>query len=417
MTALFFLILTSAEIALAHGDGSEEFLPAVRLCIRMEEVTRMACLEQVCVPDKECAEGLVSTVTTLRGPEDGMEILKALTEDARYSIGTTGHDLAHIVGRETAKHTGTGGEVFLRCPNDFLYGCQHGFFEEILKKELSGAKTAEKICESAPGWTQKQIFFCYHGAGHGIVMANAYDLKRSVKACAAIKMDLGQHGCSQGLFMELVAAELRGEGKEGIFSKRSLLAPCDIEDRFAWGCAINLAPYLLTRTESFEEATELCLSLHKTLRGACIEHFGQLAADPLWQPRMLEHAGLQGSGLFIDQAALLCAGMPKGYERSCQSGAVEHLINYKRADDAVAFCNKVDLASQAYCFQTVGFVLGDEAAPPIERERLCASAPEAWENLCLTSKSSVKMPWEVPTKNSWADKLRRKIFSFLRNLF
>ena len=244
MLQLFWGIIVTA--ALAHGVASEALMPDVKNCLQYKGTERTTCAEKICVPNRTCAEDLSIAATAVGGPEKGIEVLSELAKDNRYAINTTGHDIAHMVGRETAKHFGSGGIVFMRCPQDFFYGCQHGFFEEVLKKELSGSKTAEKICESAPDWTEKQKFFCYHGAGHGIVMANAYDLKRSLKACDEIASELGKHGCSQGLFMELINAELRGEGKARIFSERNLLTPCDTLGKYQWGCYGNKAPDLLT---------------------------------------------------------------------------------------------------------------------------------------------------------------------------
>ena len=417
MEQLFWGIIVTA--ALAHGGASEAMLPEVKHCLERNGTMRMECLERVCIPNRECAEGISVAATSASGPERGIEILSALAKDNRYGINTTGHDIAHMVGRETARDFGSGGSVFMRCPQDFLYGCQHGFFEEVLKKELSGAKTAERICDSVPLWTEKQKFFCYHGAGHGIVMANAYDMKRSLEACDEIQSELGKHGCSQGLFMELVNAELRGEGKAGIFSVRNLLSPCDMLGKYQWGCYGNMAPYLLTREGNLRDAVQVCMDAEKPMRGTCIEHFGQMTTDPHWQKIILDRESVPaGTGSFIEVGERLCEHVPESERQHCFRGAIEHLMNYDRTKEAIAYCRRLLAEMQAYCFQEIGFVLEDNGLQTFRKRQICSEVPTAWRSLCMQSERSDGLPWKeelVPTR--WWNTMLRHTRAFLRMVF
>ncbi|HLD71259.1 MAG TPA: hypothetical protein VI873_01425 [Candidatus Peribacteraceae bacterium] len=417
MEQLFWGIIVLT--AVAHGGASEEMLPDVKRCLGIDGIEQMECLEQICVPNRECAEGISVAATSAGGPEKGIEILSELAKDNRYGINTTGHDIAHMVGRETAKHFGSGGTVFMRCPQDFLFGCQHGFFEAVLMKELSGSKTAEAICESAPTWTEKQKFFCYHGAGHGIVMANAYDFKRSLTACDGIASELGKHGCAQGLFMELINAELRGEGKAGIFSKRNLLAPCDTLGKYQWACYGNMAPYLLTREGNFRDAVEVCMNAERPMRGTCIAHFGQMTTDPHWQKIILNREEVPaGSGSFIEVGERLCDHVPESERRHCVGGAIEHLMNYERIPEAIAYCRHLSAETVAYCFQEIGFVLDDNGLATFRKRQTCSQVPAAWRTLCMNAKRQDGLPWKeelVPVH--WWNSLFRQTKALLRVVF
>ncbi len=137
------------------------------------------------------------------------------------------HQMAHVVGRDTAKDYGSNFKAFDLCPTTFNYGCSHGFFEYVLARTPDARKAATTICESLNPKTNLLIagFTCYHGVGHGIMMAQGYDVQKSLKECNTMPAAKDKDGCWQGVFMENVNAGMQGRALPGYFKKSDPLLP------------------------------------------------------------------------------------------------------------------------------------------------------------------------------------------------
>ena len=130
-----------------------------------------------CQPvDFDCASKYLTRVVDENGPDVALRTIATLQRDGEIAQQVDDHQLAHAVGRETAKRFGVNGAAFQRCPNIFNYGCVHGFFEYALGQTATPRAAAVSICGS---WRQAlgacDRFSCYHGVGHGVLMA-FYDL-------------------------------------------------------------------------------------------------------------------------------------------------------------------------------------------------------------------------------------------------
>ena len=145
-----------------------------------EERSEIQCLAGVCEDEAGylCAQYIVDRVTALKGPEYGMRILQDISMGTEFIITGETHQLAHVVGRSAAKNHGGTGDVFNRCPLDFDYGCVHGFFESAVMQFDSPSLALADICNSYSE-TSYDESACYHGGGHGIMMNESYDLKKS----------------------------------------------------------------------------------------------------------------------------------------------------------------------------------------------------------------------------------------------
>ena len=105
-------------------------------------------------------------------------------------------------------------QAFYLCSTGFNYGCQHGFFEYVLARSESPKAAAGLVCESTDeSRGEKFKFYCYHGVGRGIMMAQAYDLQAALDVCDTLPSVMSQDGCWQGVFMENVNAGMDGVGE------------------------------------------------------------------------------------------------------------------------------------------------------------------------------------------------------------
>ena len=150
----------------------------------------------------DCLAKYLREITKERGLKMASNVLRELknhTTEDRYF-----HQLGHEIGKQAAETYGFNSQLFFECPiSEFNAGCQHGFFTYALNKGSTIKETVESICEQAPAkQTQETYANCYHGAGHGIMMANDYDLDKAVNDCNQLANPTAQIRCLDGAFME-----------------------------------------------------------------------------------------------------------------------------------------------------------------------------------------------------------------------
>ena len=237
------------------------------------------------------------------------------------------HQLAHQIGRETARRFGISRASFERCTSSFNYGCAHGFFEYALGRSSSPQTAAREICESDADADSVSRFSCYHGVGHGVLMAKAYDLFAALRICDSLSDAVAQDGCWQGTFMENVNAALRNEARPGIFRREDPFSPCSrVAERYVHECYINHAGWLVHLTgNNLAKAAGLCLRLTSQVGSICAQSLGLMVTNPSWQATLAP--SLHGRGL-EESAWILCGRFPRALRRDCVIGGLDNLANF-----------------------------------------------------------------------------------------
>ena len=319
------------------------------------------------------------------GPGPVFQVVMELIESGDIDADTDTHDLAHVVGRQTALVFGLNGEGFLKCPTEFNYGCQHGFFEQALAESASATKAASSICDDLfDSHPSKTAFYCYHGVGHGVMMASAYDLGVALDVCDSLGGSTASEGCWQGVFMENVNAVMRGESREGVFSDTEPLAPCNrVEERHKWQCYINHAGRLITPFDfSMADASEACLDASAGYIRACMESLGLMVSNPSWQRTLVGPGG--GSGQ-VAVTLELCAQFPGDHRRNCIVGAVDNIMNFEGVvlDRAPRLCGASDEPYREACYRHIGIAIEVQISDLARRLALCRLVDDAYEETCL----------------------------------
>jgi len=334
--------------------------------------------------DADCARAYLGDVTVVYGPRASLALLARLKRDERVAPTVDEHNLAHIVGRRAAERFGVNLRAFELCPITFNYGCPHGYFEEVLGRTGTPREAAALICESltaSPVGTAR--FSCYHGVGHGVLMAEAYDLEGSLTTCNSLRDQTAQEGCWQGVFMENVNGALRGEARQGVFTAENPLAPCDgVEDRYRHQCFINHAGWLLhVSGGDLEEASRACLAAPREYVSVCMESLGLMVTNPVWQTALARGPRLP----FGETAWSLCTRFPTAHRRDCVVAGVDNLGNFDRLDvgRSLGFCAAVAPALRAACYRRIGLNLERQSQDRELRQARCASAPVRYERACL----------------------------------
>ena len=333
--------------------------------------------------DVECARRYLRGITDDYGPRASLGLLARLKGDGRIALGLDDHNLAHVVGRRAAERFGANVQAFGLCPNTFNYGCPHGFFEEVLGRAGTPKAAAGLICESlASSANGTARFSCYHGVGHGVMMAEAYDLDRSLATCDSLGDSTAQEGCWQGVFMENVNAELRDEAREGVFSVADPLAPCDaVVDRYRHQCFINHAGWLLHAAGSdIGRASRLCLDAPARYVSACVQSLGLMVTNPVWQLALLKG----GRPAFSEAAWSLCTQFPEASQVDCVIAGVDNLANFDRLDidRSRSFCSVVRPTLREACFRRIGLNLERQSKDPEVLTARCGSLPSRYVQGC-----------------------------------
>ena len=313
-------------------------------------------------PDKaiSCFEKKIEEITKTNGPSASLEILRLLFDNGFIEKTVDDHQIAHVIGRDTAKAFGINGKAFLSCPTSFNYGCQHGFFEYALVKVKPAKKAVESICGSlGNAYSTKFKFYCYHGVGHGVMDAESYDLKASLDVCDTLD-SVGRDGCWQGVFMENVNAGMRNEAKKNTFSETDSLAPCNqVQDQYRHECYINHAGWLMKFfNNDVDKAVTACLSAENYIN-SCLQSIGLMVTNPVWQPALLKDIGNKDS---TEIAKEICLKFPKQYRKQCVVAGVDNILNFDELDTSRAqkFCDIIDKDFQNVCYQHIGLSLRNQ---------------------------------------------------------
>ena len=312
--------------------------------------------------------------------------LERLQREQRVDLSVNDHDLAHAVGRETAKDFGSNFDAFDLCPTIFNYGCSHGFFEYVLARTDTPKEAATTVCETVSG-DQKRLlisgFSCYHGVGHGVMMAQAYDVQESLNTYNTLPNFQAKEGCWQGVFMENVNAGMSGRARKGVFSRTDPLSPCDkVQKKYKYQCFINHSGWLmLVGKNSVEAAAGYCLHVKGKERTACMQSIGLMVTNPVWQTQLSRNTGQKSQSAVAWE---LCSRFPVAGRLDCVVAGVDNLANFDqlRADRQKAFCAEVTGSLKNSCYERIGLNLLNRTKDQATIRSSCATLG-AKARLCL----------------------------------
>ena len=328
-----------------------------------------------------CYGGLVLEA----GAERVLHTLEGLIQAGAIVSSKDTHRIAHDVGRQTARVFGLNGEAFLGCSTLFNYDCQHGFFERALAESPDATEAASRICSDLVGaHPTKTVFYCYHGVGHGVMMASAYDLDQALSVCDSLGVAMASDGCWQGVFMENVNAVMRGEARAGVFSETDPLAPCNrVAERYRWECYINHAGHLITFFDfDVGLASHACLEALPRDISACIQSLGLMVSNPAWQKTL---AGPESASRSFEVTLQLCRRFPVAYQGDCVSGGVDNILNFDgtNLDRALRLCGAADAPYRENCYLHIGRAIEVQVVKPDDRFSLCQEVVANYRETCV----------------------------------
>jgi hypothetical protein len=336
--------------------------------------------------DTACTRRYLVDLTAAYGPRASLALLQRFQRSDRVDVSLNDHDLAHAVGRETAERFGSNFRSFDLCPITFNYGCPHGFFEYVLGRTDTPNEAAVLVCESVRGGNRLLTagFSCYHGVGHGVMMAEAYDLPASLATCNTLKTPQAREGCWQGVFMENVNAGVQGKARQGVFSRRDPLAPCSrVSRRYQRQCFLNHAGYLMfVSSNELERAVGYCRHAPAPHASTCAQSIGLMVTNPVWQANLSPHAG---KAPVTAIAWELCRRFPAGLRRDCVVAGVDNLANFDQLDvgRSASFCGYAEGGLKPTCYRQIGVNLRARTTRETLIRRGCSTLPRRHRASCL----------------------------------
>lgn len=364
------------QAAEAYRDPAPYLIPTL-----YESIT------STCAKNEECSLTQLVEVITHHGPAAALELLALLEKNGFIHSNDDYHQVAHQIGRATAENFGINSQSFLLCPTSFNYGCGHGFFEYVLGRSASSQEAASRICGSLDddaAYSDKFKFYCYHGLGHGIMMAEANNLDSSLVICDSLENVSGRIGCWQGVFMQNVVSEIQGEARENVFSAQDPLAPCNrVAPQYRYQCYINHGGYLVGLFNySARDAAEACLGAGDQAT-PCIQAIGLLTTNPGWQPLLMKNIPLDPR---LDPGLQICNTFSPATRADCFVGALDNIMNYDDLDlqrRAIPFCESAVNWSPAACYRQIGINIMRQEADSLRRQALCEEILLEYQSYCL----------------------------------
>lgn len=332
---------------------------------------------------QECLEDRILEASRDNGPVDAMQVLNHLMRAGTVHGRGDYHDFVHRIGRNAAKRGGLTAEAFFGCPIDYNYACQHGFFEQALIEEPDPVKAATTVCapDSMGGLPRKFLFYCYHGVGHGIMMAAAYDIPRSLEICEKFTLLEEREGCFQGVFMENVN-EMSRKFDETKERYPDPLWPCNtVVGLHQRQCYLNHGAYLFKRAEGYGEAALMCLKAEQG-RDDCLQSLGLMSTNPGWQHAIID---IKEGETIADRTVRICNLYPEGYVSKCIFAGVDNMANMEgpHPPPLIELCMTVADDLREACFERLGSSLMMEFPPSADANTICHTAPPEHRQACI----------------------------------
>jgi hypothetical protein len=364
------LLAAGVGVAVVAAAGGGESAVDTGIDTNFTEPTSFSSLDAVyakepfscAAKDASCVEKYMIKVTDDYGPSASLGILDRLERSHQVDLSVNDHQMAHVVGRDTARDYGQNFKAFDLCPTTFNYGCSHGFFEYVLARTPNARKAATTICESLNPKTNLLIagFTCYHGVGHGIMMAQGYNVNRSLEECNTMPQAKDKDGCWQGVFMENVNAGMQGRALPGYFRRKDPLSPCDkVANKYKHECYINLAGWLMVvAKDNIGKGAAYCSKAKPDkYKSSCWQSIGLMVTNPVWQGPLAPSLAGQSQAKI---AASLCQRFPAAGRKDCVVAAVDNLANFDvlNVTREHAFCRELSANLQNDCYSRIGLDIG-----------------------------------------------------------
>jgi hypothetical protein len=313
--------------------------------------------------DESCFQQAFGNIAYYQGPKAAL----ALVDDVYGDGGNAAcHRATHAIGAASlARYEGSVGRTFAQGSSICGSGYYHGVLERSLVNvrsrtpEALGA-AARTLCKETRSRVVPWVAYqCFHGLGHGLMIATGLSLPVSLEVCKRLSTRWDRDVCKGGVFMENLSSSYG-------FRSRWLrdddpVYPCNWvarEDKFR--CYQMVTSRILPAVgDDWDRAAEKCSQVEKDFVHVCFQSLGRDASS----------RSNRDPSSIVESCAVT---QPYGGEGNCITGAAREMaFNYTSGSRAATLCEAVSAGLRNDCYFGIGTVMGQFRKTDDKRELDC----------------------------------------------
>jgi hypothetical protein len=251
------------------------------------------------------------------------------------------HPLLHDLGHAAFSYFGGYSQAIGHQNEICDSGYTHGVLEEYLSSVPNMEMALTKACSTTNGqnFTQWQ---CYHGLGHGIMLASNQNVIKSLKFCENFTLSFNQEACANGVFMQHF--ELTDHEGNIPSANPTSLNDCTYKGVIYRSDCYYYAPaaFLTINNAEYYSALKWCYGAGSNYISTCIAGVGGQT--------MKENINDS------EVAKRICLAADKMYRAACVNGAVGmYIFFYSSSSVAQPLCKKEFSIYQTACQSAIDY--------------------------------------------------------------
>jgi len=347
-SSIYFVLATESDSHLMSEDKIiTEIETKILSDVNTISMTPLAKSKLVdCRNDASC---IVPTLLNLAKSENQQTVLNTFSEitNALKQSAVICHKPGHALGKFLYRYTDNLSQALLvtnrACGGSIYHGIMQQYFGTKLLSDngIPSFIVASKACDELTDVSYSQIRSeCIHGVGHGLVVANNFDVVTAMKKCEEFEDVFAQRSCLEGASMENAHKFRRME--EGNLENDDVFFPCSmLNQRYAGACYHFHSIYILKKVNgSVEDAFKQC--------------------DKLQNQNNVKdcYYGIGTINLYINnKLENIVSDCQKGninYQTYCIQGAVYTISDQIGINQSFEFCNLAPNMFKMNCYESLG---------------------------------------------------------------
>lgn len=294
----------------------------------------------------KCWQQRYDALVAQQSPKAALADAQQMFDTVAYVKGNC-HQIAHLIGRASAKKFGDVIKAFNEGNEFCSSGYYHGTMEEIAQ-EIGSENIVGKINEICDATRKAHPYSlthhnCTHGLGHGLMGVFDYELFEALDACEHLEDTWQQDSCYGGVFMENIMAAYNETVHTDYLKDDDPQYPCNaVADKYKSGCYIIQTSQMLRLTgTNYKKVFGLCSEVKAPFDAICFQSLG----------RDISGFAQAETGPILERCML---GDTSDAKTNCFIGAVKDVIWYRNKLEAgLDLCNAItDNTLKSTCTQT-----------------------------------------------------------------
>jgi hypothetical protein len=249
------------------------------------------------------------------------------------------HPLMHYLGYSAFAYYGS----FAKAADLRDELCNSGYIHGLIEASISRAPDIRQaVLQACPVNTSQQLrqWQCYHGIGHGAMLASDKKVDPALALCRLLPSDFAISSCANGVYMEhFIVVDHSGQLVQNAHVSLDECSQAPTAYRVA---CYYYAPsgYLALHASNYSAAYDWCSQTTPNYIATCVSGVGgQAMKDNIATPSFV---------------ADLCSSFDQRYRTTCASGAISIYINIQASSVAAEkLCTAQFRDFASICHQTV----------------------------------------------------------------